>query len=73
MVMAVVVKFPERLSVHLTGDELARVDTLIPRFSTRRRRATRTEVLRKLALLGIGLVERDEAPPDSIVRLREQG
>jgi hypothetical protein len=70
MVMAVVVKFPEEVSVHLTEDELACVDALLPRFSTRRRRATRAEVLRALAARGLDVLEAEEVPPRSTARLR---
>lgn len=69
--MAVVVKFPEERSVHLTEDELARIDTLIPRFSTRRRRATRADVLRALAGRGLDVLEAEEAQPRSTTRLCE--
>jgi hypothetical protein len=68
--MAVVVKFPEEVPVRLTEDELSRVDALIPRFSTRRRRATRAEVLRALASRGLDALEAKEAPPRSTTRRR---
>jgi len=50
-------------NVLLTEEELARVDALIPRYSTASHQATRADVLRALTAAGLDRSERGELPP----------
>jgi hypothetical protein len=51
------------VTVHLTEEELRRVDALLPRHSTATHEPTRADVLRALAALGMDAIERDDPPP----------
>jgi len=51
------------LEVLFTEEELARIDALIPRYSTASHQATRADVLRAAALAGIDALERGDLPP----------
>jgi hypothetical protein len=48
-------------AVRLDLDTLARIDALLPRFSTRTRPATRSDVLRELLVVALDVGERCHA------------
>jgi hypothetical protein len=56
-------------AVRLDLDTLARIDALLPRFSTRTRPATRSDVLRELLVVALDVRERHQA---SIARRRKK-
>jgi hypothetical protein len=52
---------PDHISTRVSADAIARIDALIPHFSTPWRRATRSEILRYLMLQGLGVEEKRAA------------
>ena len=52
--------------VHLTDEELQRIDALLPRCATATCQPTRADVLRALEVLGVDAIERDggSSPPE---------
>ena len=51
------------IEVPLTDEELARIDALLPRFSTATYQATREDVLRALTALGLDAMETGGSVP----------
>jgi hypothetical protein len=53
------VKGRTHVSVRMNDEEIARIDALAPRFSTKYRNATRSDVLRACILEGLDKFERE--------------
>ena len=57
------------VALRLSADTLAGVDALVPRFSTKARDATRSEILRVLIDVGLKSVEQDLADGRSVAEV----
>jgi hypothetical protein len=61
------------VSVRLTGEQIVRVDAMAPRFSTRFRAATRSDILRGLILTALEVIEAEARAEQKAAKRRKGG